>query len=90
MIEFFVISEVVLTGIAVIILAVFETPLSRIVDKAIYKLKAKQQDKLFHRYCERCRDYNCIDCRKMTTCQSCKYGECYPKQEQNYFRERVK
>lgn len=32
MIEFFVISEVVLTGIAVIILIVFETPLSRVVD----------------------------------------------------------
>ncbi len=70
MIEFFVISEVILTGIAVIILAVFETPLSRVVDKAIYKLKVKQQDKLFHKYRERCRDYNCIDGRKMTTCQS--------------------
>ena len=39
MIEFFVTSEVILTGIAVIILAVFETPLSCVVDKAIYKLK---------------------------------------------------
>ena len=54
------------------------------------KFRANKQDKLFHRYCERCRDYNCIDCRKMTTCQSCKYGACYPKREQNYFRERVK
>jgi len=69
---------------------VFETPLSRVVDKAIYELKVKQQDKLFHSYCERCRDYNLYDGRKMTTCQSCKYGECYPKRENNYFRERVK
>ena len=90
MIEFFVTSEVILSGIAVIILIVFETPLSRIVDKAIYKLKVKQQDKLFHRYCERCQDYNCIDYRKMTTCHSCKYSECYPEQKNNYFRERVR
>lgn len=51
------------------------------------KFIANKQDKLFHKYCEKCQNYNE---HKMTTCQSCKYGECYPKREQNYFRERVK
>lgn len=53
----------------------------------INNCKAARQEKLFHRYCERCQDYNG---RKMTTCDRCKYGRCYPKRENNYFRERVK
>ena len=90
MIKFFVTSEVILTGIAILILIIFETPVSRIVNKVIYKLKMKRQDKLFHRYCERCRDYNLDNGRKMTTCRDCRYGDCYPKKNDNYFRERIK
>lgn len=88
MMEFFVIFEVTLSLIAVIILIIYETPLNDIVDKVIYKFKMKRQDRLFHKYCEKCRDYNCIDLIKMTTCQGCRYGDCYPKKNDNYFRER--
>lgn len=88
MLEFFVVGEVMLSLIAVLILVIFETPLNDIVEKLIYKFKVKRQDRLFHKYCERCRDYNYIDLIKMTTCQGCRYVDCYPKKNDNYFRER--
>ena len=90
MLEFVVTCEVILSLIAVIILIIYETPLNDIVEKVIYKLRVNRQDKLFHKYCEKCRDYNYIDLIKMTTCQGCRYGECYPKKNDNYFKERVK
>lgn len=86
MINFFIIIFTIIEFVGLLIVIIHEPPFKNLA----IKLKVKQQDKLFHKYCERCRDYNCIDCRKMTTCQNCKYGECYPKREQNYFRERVK
>jgi hypothetical protein len=86
MINFFIISFTIIEFVGLLIVIIHEPPFKNLA----IKLKVKQQDKLFHRYCERCRDYNCIDCRKMTTCQGCRYGECYPKRENNYFRERVR
>ena len=86
MINFFIISFTIIEFMGIVLVIIHEPPFKNLA----IKLKAKQQDKLFHRYCERCRDYNCIDCRKMATCQICKYGECYPKRGQNFFRERVK
>ena len=86
MINFFIISFTIIEFAGIVLVVIHEPPFKKLA----IKLKVKQQDKLFHKYCERCRDYNCIDCRKMTTCQSCKYGECYPKRENNYFRERVR
>lgn len=86
MINFFIISFTIIEFVGLLIVIIHEPPFKNLA----IKLKVKQQDKLFHRYCERCRDYNCIDCRKMTTCQGCKYGECYPERERNYFKERTK
>ena len=86
MINFFIISFTIIEFIGIVLVIIHEPPFKKLA----INFKVKQQDKLFHKYCERCRDYNCIDRRKMTTCQSCKYGECYPKRENNYFRECVR
>jgi hypothetical protein len=86
MINFFIISFTIIEFIGIVLVIIHEPPFKKLA----IKHNAKRRDKLFHKYCEKCRDYNLYDGRKMTTYQSCKFGECYPKREQNYFRERVK
>lgn len=86
MIKFFIIIFTIVEFMGIVLVVIHEPPIKNLA----MKFKVKHQDKLFHRYCERCCDYNLYDGRKMTTCQSCKYGACCPKREQNYFRERVK